>query len=262
MFKGVEAAHGALYSCSQLGFAVGWHIGAHAHEWRNELIVVVQGRHRVEMEGRVYEAVPGDVLNYPAMVVHEEWSVGDEPLGMLYFSWLDAGESKGRDMPRYVHDTHGRVRFLGQWMLDLKAQSPDAPSTAEMMHMMLGLMLKELRQVRQPAPDERLERVRRHIHTRLSESVSIDELSKVAGLSRFHLIRVFRARYGVTPMEYLRQQRVETARIMVRSSGQNLKQIASMVGFSDEFHLSKVFKAAVGVSPSEYRKMGESYEYA
>ncbi len=255
---GPSVPMGVLHACSQMRFPLTWHIRPHLHERRNEISVVLQGKHRIAMEGRIYEAVPGDVLSYPAQVVHEEWSVGAEPLVILFFSWFDSGQAIGANMPRYVHDRQGRIRFLAQWMIDLKSQISDPHKAPAAIQTMFGLLLSELSHVHQPPPDERLERVRRHIHAHLAEAVGIDELSRVAGLSRFHLIRVFRARYGVTPMDYLRKQRLETARIMLRSSGQNLKQIASMLGFSDEFHLSKSFKAAVGVSPSDYRRMGES----
>jgi AraC-like DNA-binding protein/mannose-6-phosphate isomerase-like protein (cupin superfamily) len=248
----------ALSACSQMRFPVGWHIAPHVHERRNEISVVLQGKHRIAMEGRIYDAVPGDVLSYPAQVVHEEWCVGEEPLVILFFSWADCGSAVGIDMPRYVQDRQGRIRFLAQWIIDLKSQVSDPHKAPASIQTMFGLLLSELCHVHQPPPDERLERVRRHIHARLAEPVGIDELSRIAGLSRFHLIRVFRARYGVTPMDYLRKQRLENVRIMLRSSDQNLKQIASMLGFSDEFHLSKSFKAAVGVSPSDYRRMGES----
>jgi AraC-like DNA-binding protein/quercetin dioxygenase-like cupin family protein len=253
--QGEEVAINALGACSQMRFPVGWHIAPHVHERRNEISVVLQGKHRIAMEGRVYNAVPGDVLSYPAQVVHEEWCVGDEPLVILFFSWCDSGSKVGINMPRYVQDRQGRIRFLAQWIIDLKSQVSDPRKAPASIQTMFGLLLGELCHVHQPAPDERLERVRRHIHAHLADSVDINELSRIAGLSRFHLIRVFRARYGVTPMDYLRKQRLENVRIMLRSSDQSLKQIAAMLGFSDEFHLSKAFKAGVGVSPSDYRRL-------
>ena len=77
----------------------------------------------------------------------------------------------------------------------------------------------------------------------------------MAGLSRFHLIRVFQRRYGLTPFAYQRTRRIEKARAVLRT-GSAIADVAAAAGFSDQSHLGRSFRAVMGSTPGEYR---ESY---
>ncbi len=105
------------------------------------------------------------------------------------------------------------------------------------------------------ATDSGLAAVRALLEDRVAENVGLDELAAVAGLSRFHLIRAFQRRYGVTPFAYQRHQRIEKARAVLRTGG-SLAEAAADAGFADRSHLGRAFRAVMGATPGEYR---ESY---
>jgi AraC-like DNA-binding protein len=72
-------------------------------------------------------------------------------------------------------------------------------------------------------------------------------------MSPYHLVRVFRARRGLTPFAYQTQLRVERARgLLVRGLG--VGATAAACGFHDRSHLARVFRSVVGVSPASYRQ--------
>ena len=104
------------------------------------------------------------------------------------------------------------------------------------------------------AGDERegLRRVRDYIHDHLADSPTLAELARVAGLSRYHFLRVFRARFGLTPHAYLTQARITRARELL-AAGEPIGSVAFAVGFADQSHLTNRFKQWVGVTPAEYR---------
>src|SRR5438128_1493847 len=64
---------------------------------------------------------------------------------------------------------------------------------------------------------ESLERARLHIEQSL-EPVRLDELASLTGFSKFHLQRLFRESFGLTPAQYANQVRVQRARTELRSS--------------------------------------------
>ena len=101
--------------------------------------------------------------------------------------------------------------------------------------------------------DGRTERVRELLVDRVGENLRLDELAQVADLSRFHVIRLFRQRYGVTPFAYQRNLRVERAREALRH-GQLLADIASELGFADQSHLGRAFRHVMGTTPGQYRQ--------
>lgn len=94
-------------------------------------------------------------------------------------------------------------------------------------------------------------RARDIIQARYSEDISLTEL---AGLSPFHLVRVFEKKHGVTPHGYLTQVRVDQARNMLVREGR-MADIAMDCGFSDQAHMTRLFKRQLGITPGKYRKI-------
>ena len=72
--------------------------------------------------------------------------------------------------------------------------------------------------------------VRELLADRAAENVGLDDLAAVAGLSRFHLIRAFQRRYGVTPFAYLRHRRIEKARAVLRTGASLARSEERRVG--------------------------------
>jgi AraC-like DNA-binding protein len=102
------------------------------------------------------------------------------------------------------------------------------------------------------ATDASLAMVRDMLDDRVAESVALDELAAIAGLSRFHLIRVFHRKYGVTPFAYQRSRRIERARAVLRT-GCSIADVAAAAGFADQSHLGRSWRAVMGSTPGEYR---------
>ena len=111
-----------------------------------------------------------------------------------------------------------------------------------------------------PGPSERgrrhaehaaVRRARDHLRERWDERVSLAELSVVAGLSRYELVRRFRDQTDITPHAFQTNLRIAQARRLL-SAGVAPAEVAAECGFADQPHLSRVFKRAVGVSPARY----------
>lgn len=102
-----------------------------------------------------------------------------------------------------------------------------------------------------------LRRVRDLLEAEYARTVTIRELADVAGLSTFHLIRVFGALFGLPPYKYLEQIRIQHARRLIRL-GFPLTHVVHATGFSDQSHLTRYFKRIVGVTPGMYARAGRT----
>lgn len=109
---------------------------------------------------------------------------------------------------------------------------------------------------RQPVPLALLAHLRRardHMDRHYRDPLDLDELAKVAGVSKFHFTRCFMAAYGETPMRYLTRRRIERAQDLLRNANLTITEICMLVGFSSLGSFSSRFTQLVGESPTEYR---------
>ena len=81
---------------------------------------------------------------------------------------------------------------------------------------------------------------------------SLQQLAQTAGLSRYQLIRAFRAATGMTPHAYQLNANINRARSSLQA-GSALAQVAHELGFADQSHFQRVFKAHAGITPGRYR---------
>ncbi len=77
----------------------------------------------------------------------------------------------------------------------------------------------------------------------------VDELARQLGVSKSHLVRVFTARMGIGPGQYLIQTRVDAAKILLALYG--VDELARQLGVSKS-HLVRVFTARMGIGPGQY----------
>ena len=101
-----------------------------------------------------------------------------------------------------------------------------------------------------------VERAKAYLRERFSESVSLQELAAVCGLSRFHLVHAFTKHVGLSPHAYLVHIRVERARGLLQR-GVAPAVVAASMGFADQSHFSRHFKRIMHVTPTRYASMGE-----
>jgi len=93
-----------------------------------------------------------------------------------------------------------------------------------------------------------VERVRDFLHAAWHNPVPLEDLAQIAGISRFHLLRTFRKRYGLPPHAYQMQLRVRHAKEML-FAGMPLREVALDAGFYDQAHLTNTLRRYTGATP-------------
>jgi AraC-like DNA-binding protein len=99
-----------------------------------------------------------------------------------------------------------------------------------------------------------IQKVIEYIDFHLSEEILIDDLSRAANVSGSHLSKVFKKETGRTITEYIAGKRCEKAAGFLRDTDNEIQEISSFVGYSDNNYFVKVFKKVYGMTPSGYRK--------
>jgi AraC-like DNA-binding protein len=99
-----------------------------------------------------------------------------------------------------------------------------------------------------------LRRARDHADRHYADPVDLDTMASVAGLSRYHFLRLFRATYGVTPAAYVSQRRIERAQDLLRATNLTVTEVCHAVGFSSLGSFSSRFREVVGETPTEFQR--------
>ena len=86
------------------------------------------------------------------------------------------------------------------------------------------------------------------------DGVPVKELARECRLSRAHFSRAFRRSVGVTPHNWLIEQRIVLSKKKLRDDRLSLADVAVECGFSDHAHFTRHFARIVGVTPSAWRR--------
>jgi signal transduction histidine kinase/AraC-like DNA-binding protein/CheY-like chemotaxis protein/ABC-type xylose transport system substrate-binding protein len=87
-----------------------------------------------------------------------------------------------------------------------------------------------------------------------NESLSVEEICKLIGISRIQLYRKVKALLGCSVSDYILNRRLKKAKYLLINEGYSISEITYRVGFSTPNYFSTVFKAKYGCTPSEYKR--------
>nr|WP_312321665.1 AraC family transcriptional regulator [Acinetobacter oleivorans] len=91
-----------------------------------------------------------------------------------------------------------------------------------------------------------------HIIKSSERFISLEELAQQVGLSRYAIIRLFKANVGLTPHAFQINLKINQARAQLKQ-GISLVELAVNLGFSDQSHFHKAFKAHTGITPRQFQ---------
>jgi len=100
----------------------------------------------------------------------------------------------------------------------------------------------------------RMRRVDEYVQSNLSARISLPALADVAQMSVFHFSRLFKARTGVTPHQYVLKLRIARAKSLLNDSSRTMADIAAQCGFAHQQHFADAFRRNAGVTPTAYRE--------
>ena len=87
-----------------------------------------------------------------------------------------------------------------------------------------------------------------------SNNISLDDLSRIAGMNPKYFCRYFRSLTGRTPIDYLNYYRIECASEMLSTKDITIREVAISCGFNDESYFIKTFNKYKGITPKQFMK--------
>ena len=238
----------------------------HSHEGY-ALGVVEGGAHAFASRGSVWTATPGNVVIVNPDDAHDGGPARGDTRYWYRMLYVDASvlasalaDRRDRTVPAplfpeaVVHDP-ALAESLSK--LHRALERPEAHLEREtlLLTTLAALALRHGRAAHPAAalgrPPRAVSTAREYIAGHFAENISLARLAALAGVSRFHLLRMFRHSFGLPPHLYQTQLRLRHARRLM-ASGHAPARAAAAAGFADQSHLTRKFKAAFGITPGQF----------
>ena len=124
----------------------------------------------------------------------------------------------------------------------------------------LILLLQDLPSVQDKSPvrDQRsaarIKQMLSFIHAHYADELSCRRIAESAAISESECLRCFQSQIGATPIQYLRQYRIQRSAQLLLNTDESISDIAASCGFQDLSYFTKTFRRIKGCTPSAYRK--------
>lgn len=227
-----------------------WHLAAHSHAcW--EFVYFVRGSGKIDVPSATLSPQPYHLVVYPPGLPHAETSNPDDPEETIFMTVEVPG-----DPPAGAHlllpDTKGELGWICNKLLEEHRAFGKTPLAqayvAAFLHLVDRLWGKGV-----PVRHDSIDTVVQHINTNYASDITLEALADIACVSKTHLAHLFRTRLGTSPLRFLHQVRVDTAKRLLGTSIIPVHEVAAQVGFADPLYFSRAFKRATGLSPKAYR---------
>eukprot|EP01012_Entosiphon_sulcatum_P059310 TRINITY_DN83687_c0_g1_i1.p1 TRINITY_DN83687_c0_g1~~TRINITY_DN83687_c0_g1_i1.p1 ORF type:complete len:230 (-),score=33.17 TRINITY_DN83687_c0_g1_i1:250-915(-) len=103
--------------------------------------------------------------------------------------------------------------------------------------------------------ESRLHYVLNYIKDNLSEKIAVETLSKKVYLSRNVFFKWFKEQFGLSPVEYINNERIKLSKKLLAETNNNLQSVSDICGFSDVNYFTRVFKQLEGITPKAYQSI-------
>ena len=213
---------------------------------------VRQGSRILELNGRVLRIGPGDLVVFNPGDVHGCSHNGEE---LFAFDSVTIASEKLDSATLAYPDSN--ATDTGE-AFEALMEALDGSIDEEVMERALYLASLLESEIDNPRPvaahDAAVLHTYAHLLDHLAEPVSVKKLAAAEGISEYALIRAYRRRFSITPIQHLASLRVECACELL-AQGAAPSAVAAQAGFADQAHLTRTFKQRLGTTPAAYRKM-------
>ncbi|WP_394841397.1 AraC family transcriptional regulator [Pendulispora brunnea] len=234
----------------------------HQHAW-HQLIVPIEGALGIAVGHRE------DRLDRfrGALIAPGEWHAF-EGIGDNRFLVLDVGEDSmcemlstgtaarwfGSGAAAHYFAVQASVQHLARGLLPLLESAQPADRVQQHGAGLLLLALAELHQ-----PNECSERLRRavdFIHRHYAGPIRVADIAAAASMGASRMHALFRTVYGMTPMDYVADRRLDRAERLLSERALSIAEIALRCGYSDQASLTRAMRARRGTTPGAFRQSG------
>ncbi|MDI3476870.1 MAG: AraC family transcriptional regulator, transcriptional activator for feuABC-ybbA operon [Thermoanaerobacterium sp.] len=235
----------------------------------HEMIFVCEGNGHIVIGGNRYPIEKGMLFYIPPGVQQtiEPRVQNPEHYMTVHFSaWrmvLDPdGKWKYQENIQILHQPSAQkiadytnVKELFEKLLDTwndKGPSYEFIAGTLLRQLLILISQNNKRQSKNYAISLKIDRIIEYMRQNINRKITLEELSRIAGLSTFYLSRAFKNATGYSIITYFNKMKIDKAKELLIEGNKKVKEVAYELGYTNEFYFSRIFKRIEGLSPSEF----------
>lgn len=222
---------------------------------RNELIYKLSGEVITHFGGKVYHIKPGMVYVIPKSDNADYYIERTDP-GDCIDIFFDTDLQLGENLLLFDFEKNNKMQGLFQKIYQLwitKSSGYYLKCMSVTYEILYEMMLKS----EQYAPKSKYKMIEQgieYLHHHLYTDIDYQIPSELCGISYTYFKKLFIEKFGVPPVKYVNNMRLERSRELLLTNKYSIGEIAKMCGFENVYYFSKKFKEEYQLSPAAYKK--------
>ena len=243
-------------------YIIAHNISANNQFDRYQFEYVTNGIGYIIIDGKTTKIQKGDfffINKFPSRIFYSDPQNPLEKMFLTVSGTLIDSLVQAFNMSEPLIVSHTDVSEIFTKMLNLLNECGDNKTEVyECISVELLKILQIINRSKKPLSDKtqtsRAENILNYIDQNIYRKFSLDELSAYFFLSKTQIIRLFKEKYKVSPIQYAITRRIAISMYYLSKTEIAISTLAEMLTFSDSKHFAKTFKKIVNQTPSEYRK--------
>ena len=250
-----------------------WHSTAHFHPF-TEIFYITEGKGSFHLDDEWINVSAGDLIIINPNCLHTEKSIiSNNPLEYIVLGIdnisLNELESKPQKIDsqntnklfkilNYKDDKH-IIKFLDALITELdEKKSHYEISCKGLLSLFIVYILRSTKNDLKITKDSKLlnlecMKIKNYLDSNYTQNITLDFLAELSYLNKFHLVHTFTKQIGTSPINYLITKRIDESKNLLTTTNFSIRDISSIVGFSNSSYFSHMFKKTTGCSPKEYK---------
>ncbi|MDO4467134.1 MAG: AraC family transcriptional regulator [Bacillota bacterium] len=250
-----------------------WSYPYHVHKDDTELIYFSSGKAKYSVNTEVYDVKKGDLLIVNHGSIHSVTSDPDSPISTWTCS-IQGFEMNNAISPFYFLPLDkmplmkaGRHEPLIQAIFSeleyyAKKDTMESTNICNALTFTLATIYSDIYKKAKANPVVKKQTfaqdILMYINEHYTQSITLEQLSKEFNISSYHISHKFQEVYGISPINYVIERRISSAKWLLINTVDTLLTISLQVGYENTNHFSKLFEKRTGYPPLEYRKRFKS----
>lgn len=262
----------SIISVSRFNYKTEPHVQRHSHNFYH-FFYIVGGAGSIIVESEINEVAENDVFICSQNMDHEIISSLSDPMKTVELKFITEDHrlvTGISQLPYRFNNKSAKIKIMFNNLLEealVKKPFFNEIITVNTIELLLQLFrlygystylnndpVLKLMIDESDTRHELANRLLRYINQHFTEKITLESISQVFNTNKDYLCRIFSKAFGISPIQYVIQLRMERAKVLLVDTEQSITEISENVGFNSIHYLSRYFAQKEGMSPIEYRQ--------